>query len=149
MTRSAKQKANDRRLGRLAKLRSKKVKSKRKTKKVTMARRRKTTRRRRVSSGVRRVSKGRAKIGGFLSKGLVGKVASSLGAGMLVGLVTDRVAPQATPFATLGAEYLTGGVTGLVAAEGLKSITGQPSILSSFIGGLGFGGGQQTSGGAL
>lgn len=147
--RSVKQRANDRRLGRLAKARSTKVKSKRKST-TTMARRRKTTRRRsRVSSSVRRVSRSRGKLGGFLQKGIVGKVTSSLGAGMLVGLVTDRVAPQATPFATLGAEYLTGGITGLVAAEGLKSITGQPSILSNFIGGFGLGGSQGPTGGAL
>ena len=66
---------------------------------------------------------------------------------MLVSLITDRVAPQATPFATLGAEYLAGGLTGTIAAEGIKSITGQPSILSSVFSGFGIGGSQPTEAG--
>jgi len=145
--RSAKQRANDRRLGRLAK-RRKTIRT-RKTSKPTMAKRRRLSRRRRVSSGIRRVSRGRKSVGNFLTKGIIGKTTSALGSGMLVGLVTDRVAPQATPFATLGAEFLTGGVTGMVAAEGLKSITGQPSVLSGLIGGFGLGGQSGPTGGAL
>ena len=146
--RSVKQRANDRRLGRLS--RRKKTIRTRRTVKPVMAKRRRLTRRRRVSSGFRSVSRGRSKIGGFLSKGIIGKTTSALGAGMLVGLVTDRVAPQATPFTTLGAEYLTGGVTGMVAAEGLKSITGQQSVLSGLLGGFGLGGGSSgPTGGAL
>lgn len=116
--------------------------------KPSMAKRRRSAPRRSTTI-VRSVSRGRSKVGGFLNKGIVGKVTSSLGAGMLVGLVTDRIAPAATPFATLGAEYLTGGITGLVAAEGLKSITGQPSILSNFIGGFGLGSTSGPTGGSL
>jgi hypothetical protein len=109
------------------------------TPRKVMARRRKTSYRRRASSTVRRVSKSRKGFGSFLKRGIVGDTTQALGAGMLVSLITDRVAPQATPFATLGAEYLAGGLTGAIAAEGIKSITGQPSILGGILGGFGFG----------
>jgi hypothetical protein len=139
--RSAKQRANDRKLGRMAKRR---FTSKRKTLKTKrsskpMARRRKSTYRRRASSTIRRASKGRKSFGSFLKRGIVGDTTQALGAGMLIGTITDRVMPSVTPFATLGAEYLAGGLTGTIAAEGLKSITGQPSILSGVLGGFGFG----------
>lgn len=141
MVRSLKQKANDRRLGRMAKRR---FTSKRKTLKTkrsktkTMARR-KTTYRRKARSTIRRASKGRKGLGSFLKRGIVGDTTQALGAGMLIGTITDKVMPSVTPFATLGAEYLAGGLTGTIAAEGLKSITGQPSILSGVLGGFGFG----------
>ncbi len=140
--RSRKQRANDKRLGRMAKRRftskRKTIKSKR-TSSKSMARRRKSTYRRRASSTVRRASRGRKSIGSFLKRGIVGDTTQALGAGMLIGTITDRVMPDITPFATLGAEYLAGGLTGTIAAEGLKSITGQPSILSGVLGGFGFG----------
>ena len=145
--RSAKQLANDKRLGRMAKARNSK-KVKRKSNNTKSMARRKTSRRRTVTRTVRRVSRGRAKFGGFLKRGIIGDTTSALGAGMLVGTVTNRVAPQATPFATLAAEFAAGGVTGMVAAEGLKSITGQQSILTGLIGGFG-GGSQGPTGGAL
>ena len=141
MVRSLKQKANDRRLGRMAKRR---FTSKRKTLKTkrsqskTMARS-KTTYRRKARSTIRRASKGRKGLGSFLKRGIVGDTTQALGAGMLIGTITDKVMPSVTPFATLGAEYLAGGLTGTIAAEGLKSITGQPSILSGVLGGFGFG----------
>ena len=141
LVRSLKQKANDRRLGRMAKRR---FTSKRKTLKTkrsktkTMARR-KTTYRRKARSTIRRASKGRKGLGSFLKRGIVGDTTQALGAGMLIGTITDKVMPSVTPFATLGAEYLAGGLTGTIAAEGLKSITGQPSILSGVLGGFGFG----------
>ena len=109
--------------------------------------RRKTSYRRRASSTIRRASKGRKSLGSFLKRGIIGDTTQALGAGMLVSLITDRVAPQATPFATLGAEYLAGGLTGTIAAEGIKSITGQPSILSSVFSGFGIGGSQPTEAG--
>ena len=140
--RSKKQRANDKKLGRMAKRRFtlKRKTLKRKTaSRKPMARRRKTTYRRRASSSIRRASRGRKGLGNFLKRGIVGDTTQALGAGMLVGTITDRIMPDITPFATLGAEYLAGGLTGTIAAEGLKSITGQPSILSGVLGGFGFG----------
>ena len=106
---------------------------------------------RRITSSIRRgassFSAGRSKFGGFLKKGIVGDVSSALGSAVLVGAVTDRVAPQFTPYAQIAAEYAAGGVTGMVAAEGLKSILGMPSILSGVLGqGFGFLGGSQQQG---
>ena len=120
-----------------------------------MPRRRSTRVRRRVSrygGSVRRVARrggrARGKIGSFLKTGIIGDTTQALGAGMLASIVTNRVAPQFTPYATLGAEYLAGGVAGTVLAEGIKSFTGQPSILNSLGGILGGGsnGGQTSSG---
>ena len=140
--RSAKQKANDRRLGRMAKRRfasKRKTISTKRTSSKSMARRRKTSYRRRARTTIRRASRGRKSIGSFLKRGIVGDTTQALGAGMLVGTLTDRIMPDITPFATLGAEYLAGGLTGTIAAEGLKSVTGQPSILSGVLGNFGIG----------
>ena len=144
--RSIKQRANDKRLGRMAKRRKRKTIKRKTAPKKNMARR-KTSYRKRASSTIRRASKGRKSLGSFLKRGIIGDTTQALGAGMLVSLITDRVAPQATPFATLGAEYLAGGLTGTIAAEGIKSITGQPSILSSVFSGFGIGGSQPTEAG--
>ena len=151
--RSIKQRANDRRLGLRAKRRTRKgtfVPTRKTIKRKTapkrgMVKRRKTSYRRRASSTIRRVSKSRKGLGSFLKRGIIGETTQALGAGMVVSLITDRVAPQATPFATLGAEYLAGGLTGTIAAEGIKSITGQPSILGGVFGSLGFGSSGQTT----
>lgn len=100
-----------------------------------------------ISRGAGSFNRGRAKFGSFLKKGIVGDVSSALGSAVLVGAVTDRVAPQFTPYAQLAAEYAAGGVTGMVAAEGLKSILGMPSIIGGVLNqGLGFIGGSQQQG---
>ena len=103
-----------------------------------MARKRRSARRyaRKASRGFRRIGAARGKFGGFLKHGLIGDTTQALGAGVLVGAVTDRVMPQATPYATLGAEYLAGGVGGMAIAEGIKSFIGMPSILSGVFSGI-------------
>lgn len=140
--RTAKQKAATKKLVALNKRKAKSKTVKRKT----ISQKPMATRRRRFTRTVRKASRSRAKFGGFLKRGIVGDTTSALGAGMLVGTVTDRIAPAATPFASLAAEFAAGGVTGMVAAEGLKSITGGQSILSGMIGSFG-GGSQQEAGG--
>lgn len=116
----------------------------------TMARRSRTRRvTRRARSGIRRIGRGRGKFGNFLKTGLIGDTTQAIGAGKLVGLVTDRVAPQATPFATIGAEYLAGGIGGMVLAEGVKSFAGEPSILGQLTGLFGGAQGSRNEVGAM
>jgi hypothetical protein len=107
-------------------------------KRKTMAKRRTT----RIRSGISRIGKARGKFGSFLKKGTIGETTQALGAGLVVSAVTDRLAPQFTPFAAAGAEYAAGGVKGMIIAELIKPIIGLPSILPSITGGFGslFGG---------
>jgi hypothetical protein len=116
----------------------KSINSKR-AKRKTMAKRRTT---RRIKSGISRIGKARGKFGSFLKKGTIGETTQALGAGLVVSAVTDRLAPQFTPFAAAGAEYAAGGVKGMIIAELIKPIIGLPSILPSITGGFGslFGG---------
>ena len=102
-------------------------------KKKSMAKKRRS----RVRSAGSSINRGQKKFGGILKKGIIGNTVSALGASQLISLVTNRVAPQATPFAVIAGEYAAGGVTGMVAAEGLKSLTGQPSILTQVMGNFG------------
>lgn len=92
-----------------------------------------------VSVG-RSIGNYRGKFGAVLKRGLLGDTTSALGAGVVVSAVSDRVAPQFTPYATLAAEYAAGGVGGMVGAEAVKMFTGQQSILSGILGGFGLGG---------
>ena len=105
-------------------------------------RRRSSSRRRRISGGFRRIGKARGKFGSFLKSGTIGDTTQALGAGLVVSAVTDRLAPQFTPFAAAGAEYAAGGVKGMIIAELIKPIIGLPSILPNITGGFGslFGG---------
>lgn len=119
---------------------SAKVKRKSNTRKP-MARRKFVRRARKTAS---RVGKTRGKIGSFFKKGMVGDTTSALGASIVTGAVTDRVIPQYSIYAQAGAEYLVGGVGGLIGAEVVKSVVGLPSILN----GLNiFGGTQQVEAG--
>lgn len=72
---------------------------------------------------------------GILRNPTIQKTALSLGLGTVVALVASRVAPQFTPWAALGGEYLGGGVVGLIGAEAVKALAGASSILGSFGGG--------------
>lgn len=116
---------------------------------MAKAKKKRVSRRSRAASGFRRYTKGRGKFGGFLKKGIVGDTTSALGAGFLAQMIGDRVAPQATPFITVGAEYAAGGVTGMIIAEGIKSFTGQPSILNQITGLFGGLGQSEGGGGGL
>ena len=114
-----------------------------------MARRRRYRRARRYASRIGRgastIGRYRGKFGGFLKRGLIGDATQALGAGLLVQGVTNRVAPGATPYATLAAEYVAGGVGGMALAEGIKSFIGMPSVLGGLLGGLGLGGASQAA----
>ena len=101
----------------------------------------------RTRTVVRRIGSARGKFGNVLKRGLIGDTTQALGSGLLVSAVTNKVAPQATPYAALIAEYMAGGVGGMVLAEGVKSFVGMPSILGQFLQGFGLGGGQQASNG--
>jgi len=107
-----------------------------------MARRRTRRISRGIRRGVGRIGSARGKFGSFLRTGTIGEASSALGAGLVVGAVTDRVMPQVTPFASAAGEYLAGGVKGMVIAELIKPIIGLPSILPNITSGFGglFGG---------
>ena len=139
---------------------------KRKSKAINRAKRpnramaRRGGRRRRIGRSARRsysrarsigrsYSRGRGKFGNFLKKGLLGDTTQALGAGLVVGAVADRVAPQFSPYVQIGAEYLVGGVGGMVGAEAVKMITGQPSVLGGLLGGVIGGQNNSASGGGM
>ena len=111
-----------------------------------MARRRRVRRAtRRISRGLGRIGSARGKFGTFLKSGTIGDTTQALGAGLVVGAVTDRVMPQITPFASAAGEYLAGGVKGMVIAELIKPMIGLPSILPNITSGFGGLFGQQTT----
>jgi len=112
--------------------------------------RKKTVRRaaRTVTRTVRRAAGGRGKLGGFLKKGIVGDTIAAVGAGVVVGAAAQRVSPQLAPFASLGAEFLTGGVVGTIAAELIKPFLGMQSILGNVLN-LSGGSGQSTEMGQM
>jgi len=101
-----------------------------------------------VTRTVRRAASGRGKLGSFLKKGIVGDTVAAVGAGVVVGAAAQRVSPQIAPIASLAAEFLAGGVVGLIAAEVIKPFLGMPSILSGGLSNI-FGGGTQSEVGAM
>ena len=82
----------------------------------------------------RSVSRGSKGIGSSLKTGVIGEVVKGIGAGSLVSLVMNRVAPNSsiTPIASTGAAFLAGGVTGGIASVILN---GGLSSLGSIFGG--------------
>jgi len=85
----------------------------------------------------------RGKLGSFLTRGTIGKVAAGVGAATLVGFAADRFAPQISPIAKLGASFLAGGPLGAIAQFLLQGgISGTGINLSNILGGSG--NGQQT-----
>jgi len=79
-----------------------------------MARRRKATRTR-TRTVTRRSSSRRSGIGGIkgiFKKGIVKDVALGVGSGMTTKIVMDRVAPQFSGIASVGAGFLGGGLIG-------------------------------------
>jgi len=68
-------------------------------------------RRTRIARRSKSVSRG---IGSSLKTGVIGEVVKGIGAGSLVSLVMNRVAPNSslTPIAATGAAFLTGGIVG-------------------------------------
>lgn len=99
-----------------------------------MARRRRVTRRRAtVTRGIRRTKKG---LGSIFKSGIVGKVVMGVGAAAVTGLVIDRVAPQFSGPAKIGAGFLAAGPVGGISAL----------VLNGGLSLLGLGGGA-TSGG--
>ena len=133
--RSAKQRANDRRLGRMAKKRfsaKRKTLKRRTTTSKPMARRR--SYRRRASRTVRRYATRRT--GGKIVS-TVKPMASGIGGGILTETVANRVGfGQYGQIAGWGGAYLFGGVKGVLGKLGFDLITGR---------GVSFFGGQNTS----
>ena len=102
-----------------------------------MARRRTSRRSSRIRRGASSLGKARGKFGNFLRQGIIGDASSALGAGLIVSAVTNRVMPSITPYASLGAGYLAGGLKGAAVAELIKPMLGMPSILAGITGSLG------------
>mgnify|MGYP003624861973 FL=1 len=138
--RSAKQRANDRRLGRMAKKRfstKRKASSTRTKRSKPMARRRSSTRRRSVSRTVRRVASRRT---GSKIISTVKPMASGIGGGILMETVASRVGMgQYGSIAGFGGAYLFGGVKGVLGKLGFDLISGRGFSLG------GLGGQQNTS----
>jgi len=96
---------------------------KRRTRRISRPKRKRTVAKKKRSSGR---SKG---IRGIFNKsGLVGKAAMGIGAATVATLVVDRVAPQFSPIAAIGASFLGGGLVGAAAnlfvSGGLGGLTG-------------------------
>lgn len=135
--RSAKQKANDRRLGRMAKKRfsAKRKTLKRRTTKTKPMARRRISRRRRAGMTVRRYATRRT---GSKIISTVKPMASGIGGGILTETVANRVGMgQYGQIAGFGGAYLFGGVKGVLGKLGFDLITGRGVSL--------FGGQQNTS----
>ena len=126
MVRSAKQRANDRRLGRMAKARfstKRKASSRRTKRSKPMARRRSSTRRRAVSRTVRRYATRRS---GSKIISTVKPMASGIGGGILMETVASRVGMgQYGSIAGFGGAYLFGGVKGVLGKLGFDLISGR------------------------
>ena len=78
----------------------------------------------------RNTRKGGMKIASSLKTGVIGEVVKGIGAGSLITLVMNRVAPNSslTPIASTGAAFLTGGLVGgaanLILSGGLSQMGG-------------------------
>jgi hypothetical protein len=125
--RSAKQRANDRRLGRMAKSRfstKRKTIRRRKVSSKPMARRRSTTRRRSsIGRSVRRVASRRT---GSKIISTIKPMASGIGGGILMETVASRVGMgQYGSIAGFGGAYLFGGVKGVLGKLGFDLISGR------------------------
>lgn len=124
MARSAKQKANDKRLGRMAKKRfstKRKASSTRRTASKPMASRRRI--RSRTRTVVRRVASRRT---GSKIVSTVKPMASGIGGGILTETVANRVGMgQYGQLAGFGGAYLFGGVKGVLGKLGFDLISGR------------------------
>tara|TARA_R110002096_G_scaffold419825_1_gene624650 strand:+ start:107 stop:553 length:447 start_codon:yes stop_codon:yes gene_type:complete len=142
MVRSAKQKANDRRLGRMARSRKfqrfstkRKASSTRTKRSKPMVKRRSL--RRRATRSVRRVATRRT---GSKIISTVKPMASGIGGGILMETVASRVGMgQYGSIAGFGGAYLFGGVKGVLGKLGFDLISGRGFSLG------GLGGQQNTS----
>lgn len=131
--RSAKQKANDRRLGQMAKKRraSKRVKSST-TRRKPMARRRRATRRSRASGSIRRVVSRKS---GSKIVSTIKPMAQGIGGGLILETVANQVAPQFGQVAGYGGAYLFGGVKGVLGKVAFDVLSGKGLGLGGLIGG--------------
>lgn len=123
--RSKKQKANDRRLGRMAKARAAGKKVKKTVKKAVKKTRKSTTKRRKSTnsnSRKRRKSMARGKI---LSSPILKKAALGLGGATMLGIVAAAVAPQFRNVAEPAGAYLFGGIEGIAANFALGFLKGR------------------------
>jgi len=140
--RSAKQRANDKRLGRLAKSRGKrKTIKRRRTFTKSMVRRRRSPSRRTAPRIVRRSTRG---VKGIFSNPTLRKVMLGIGASTVAGVVVSKVAPQFVPIAQIGSSIIAGGPIGAAASLFING------GLGNILGGFGLGGGDSgPTGGAL
>jgi len=137
--RSAKQRANDRRLGRMAKKRhaSKRVK-RTVSRRRPMARRRRASRRTRVYSRARRTFSRRS---GSKITSTIRPYASGIGGGLIAETVLSRVGGgQFAQLGGFGGAYLVGGVKGVIGKLGFDLVSGRGLNIPFF-------GSQQQAGG--
>lgn len=133
--RSAKQRANDRRLGMMARKRSRKASSKSRKRKVSKPRRRKTSTSKRKSSSRRKKSMVGTKIP-FVNNPTVKKAATGIGLASIGATALGLVAPQLAnnPIIRPALAVVGGGVPALIATVLLQGGLGN-------LGGGGNGGG--------
>ena len=123
--RSKKQKANDKRLGRMAKTRAAGRKVKKTVKKAVKKTRKATTKRRKsTNSNTRKRRKNMAR-GKILSSPILKKAALGLGGATMLGIVAAAVAPQFRNVAEPAGAYLFGGIEGIAANFALGFLKGR------------------------
>lgn len=123
--RSKKQKANDRKLGRMAKARAAGRKVRKTVKKAAKKTRKATTKRRKsTNSNTRKRRKSMAR-GKILSSPILKKAALGLGGATMLGIVAAAVAPQFRNVAEPAGAYLFGGIEGIAANFALGFLKGR------------------------
>jgi len=136
--RSAKQKANDKRLGRAAKKRSTSKRSTRsnpKRNRKTTNKRKKTSRKSVAKKKNSRRSKATGSVRGFFKgSSLLGKAAMGIGAASIAGIALNAIAPQFSGIGKLGTAFLVGGPIG-----GVSQLLLGGGLGAAGLGGLGEG----------
>jgi hypothetical protein len=123
--RSKKQKANDRKLGRMSKARAAGNKVKKTVKKATKKTRKSTKKSRKSTNS--NTSKKRKSMAGkkILSSPILKKAALGLGGATMLGIVAAAVAPQFRNVAEPAGAYLFGGIEGIAANFALSFLKGR------------------------
>lgn len=123
---TAKQLANQKRFARMVKAGFKRPKSVN----VPMAKRRSSRR----TTVVRYARRGSKRASGMLgsARGIFRSAAGGIGGAVVAEAITQRVFPQAQPFAGLAGAYIGGGMKGIIAKVAYDAITGNGGLLSVF-----------------
>lgn len=126
--RSKKQKANDRKLGRMAKARAAGRKVKRTVKKAAKKTRKATTKRRKstpLKTPKRKRSMARRGIKSITGSSTLKKVALGIGGATMFGLAAAAIAPQFARVAAPAGAYFLGGIEGVLGNFALDFMRGK------------------------